>query len=96
VPRATGNAVLLAEAEGLDWHLVTSSNVAAAAYALDFARLYVEFKPHGPRPAALYVYHKVPRGVYEGLVAAPSAGRYVHAVLRNGGRDNVYAYEQLY
>lgn len=95
-PAYSGNQFYLAEAEQADWKVLKSSNVSGVAFVEDFGRLYIEFKPHGGRPASLYVYHSVPRGVYEGLLSAPSAGQYVFYVIRAKGTDSVYGYEQLY
>jgi hypothetical protein len=74
---AANAAVLNAEADSLDWQRVTSAsgNVRRAARS-EFGRMYVEF-----RKGSRYVYHAVPRGVFDGLVSAPSAGKYLHAVV---------------
>lgn len=93
---AANTAVLLAESQSLDWVRVKSSNLAAVAYARDFSRLYVEFKPSGKRPAALYVYHHVERGEWEGLLAASSKGQYLYYVIRAKGTDALHGYDQIY
>ena len=76
--------------DSLDKVPVKSSNVAQVAYSDDFARLFVEFK--GGR---VYCYSKVPRGVYEGLLAAPSKGKYVYRIVRHDGTDSVYSVEPV-
>jgi hypothetical protein len=71
-------AVLRAEADSLDRVGVTSGsgNVKYAARGeLAGGRMYVWFR------SGLYVYHAVPLGVFQGLVSAPSAGKYLHAVV---------------
>lgn len=71
-------AVLRAEADGLEKSRVTSGsgNVRYAARSnLAGGRMYVWFR------SGLYVYYEVPAGVFQGLVAAPSAGKYLHAVV---------------
>lgn len=75
------SAVLRAQAADLDWVPVSSSNLRAVAYARDFRRLFVSFKGGG-----LYAYEDVPEGVYQGLLAAPSKGEYLHAVIKRGSR----------
>lgn len=87
---ASNKDVLLAEADAQSWTSVRSSNVESVAYSDDFARLYVRFKG-----GAIYVYHTVPRGVFDGLLSAPSKGQYVFYVLRGKGTDSVYPYDQL-
>lgn len=81
------SAVLAAQADSLDWTAVSSSNVQAVAYAADFARLFIRFKS-GQR----YAYEGVPLGVFQGLLAAPSKGEYVFAIIRRKGTDSVYPY----
>ena len=74
------------------WVPVKSTNVAAVKYVSAFATpyLFVRFKS-GER----YAYHGVPRGVYEGLLSAPSKGQYVYYVIRGKGTDSVYPYDKL-
>lgn len=93
---AANKQVLLAEADQQEWHSVKSSNVGELAYAEDFSRMYVKFKASGKKPASLYVYHDVPKGVFQGFLSAPSKGKYEYYVIRNGGRDDVYPFDQLY
>jgi hypothetical protein len=70
---------------------VRSSNVAAVAYhetpTPPYRRLYVRFKS-----GAVYYYDGVERGIYDGLLAAPSVGEYLWAVVRKKGTDSVYSY----
>lgn len=86
---AANKTVLRAEADSLDWHGVTSSNVDRVAYSADFARLYVKFK------SSLYVYHDVPPSVFADFLAAPSKGKFVHREIRNNGADDRYPYDPL-
>ena len=85
---AANAAVLNAEADSLEWQRVTSAsgNVKRAAFStLAGGRMYVEF-----RGGRRYVYHQVPRGVFDGLVSAPSAGTYLAAVVKPN-----YSYDPL-
>ena len=60
---------------------VTSSNLAAIGYDPDTETLYVAF---GRPPAALtlYAYDNVPPAVHAALMAAPSHGTYLNAVIK--------------
>lgn len=82
--------VLRAEADTLSWVSVKSSNVAAVAYSASFSRLFIRFKD-----SSIYAYDGVPRGIYEGLLVAPSKGQYIWAVVRGKGSDSVYAYQKV-
>ena len=55
------------------WVPVASTNVAAAKYDDRTQTLFVRFHSGG-----VYEYNGVSRGVYEGLLSAASAGRYVY------------------
>lgn len=55
-------------------HLVESTNLEWVSYDEDEKDLYVQFRNGG-----LYVYHNVPKNVFDGLLKAGSKGRY-HAV----------------
>ena len=57
---------------------VRSSNLAAIGYNPMALILTIVF--HGGR---VYRYFAVPPGVFRALLAAPSAGRYFHAAIRN-------------
>ena len=75
----------------IEWVPVRSSNLAAVAYyempTPPYRRLYVQFKS-----GAVYFYDAVPRALYDGLLAAPSKGEYLYAVIRRKGTDSEYAY----
>lgn len=81
------SAVLRAEWEASDRVAVRSSNVAEVSWVKDFGRLFVKFKS-----GKVYAYQVGPDGpgLYAGLLAAPSKGVFVHAILRNKGRDDRY------
>lgn len=65
---------------------VASSNIASIGYEGDVSgTLYVAF--HSGR---MYSYANVPRSVYEGLMSAPSHGKYFHAFIKNR-----YAYQRI-
>ena len=68
--------VLADEYSRLDWRRVSSTNVAAWAYAEQFGRLWVRFRDGG-----VYVYLDVPPAVAGGFELAASKGRYRHRVL---------------
>lgn len=55
-----------------------SSNLASASYDPDIETLTVEFNS-----GAIYSYSGVPQAVYEGLVSAPSPGRYFAAAIKD-------------
>jgi hypothetical protein len=78
----------------LAWVGVRSSNVSAIAFeempTPPYRRLYVRFKS-----GAVYRYDGVPRGLYEGMLAAPSKGEYLYAVIRRKGTDSEFAYERV-
>jgi hypothetical protein len=93
---ALNKALMLSYAEAADWQIVESSNVNAVAYVEDFGYLFVEFKAQKNRPAALYVYYKVPRSVYDGFLSAASKGRYVYDVIRSQGTDSFFGYDRVY
>ena len=79
----------------VEWVPVRSSNVAAIAYyelpTPPYRRLYVKFKGSG----SVYAYDAVPRGLYDGMLAAPSVGEYLYAVIRRKGTDSEFAYERV-
>lgn len=78
----------------LQWVGVRSSNVEAVAYyelpTPPYRRLYVKFKS-----GAVYAYDGVPRGLYDGMLAAPSKGEYLYAVIRRKGTDSEFAYAKV-
>lgn len=85
---AANKDVLRAEADSLEWSRLSSGSghhVAAARSNLAGGRMYVKFKG-----GARYVYYDVPLGTFQGLLAAPSAGKYLHAVVYpNHGYDRI-------
>jgi len=59
---------------------VVSSNLKAAGWAADFGGvLEIEFLS-----GSLYLYQHVPKSEYDGLMAAPSKGKYFWANIRKG------------
>ena len=60
---------------------VESSTLAALAYDEVHEILQLEFHSH-----AIYRYFEVPAPVYEGLLAAPSKGRYFNRAIRGSFR----------
>lgn len=83
---AFNKAVLQAEADSLEWSPVTSTsgNVKAAARS-EFGRMFVKFQKNRTG-----VYHAVPVGVFQGFLAAPSAGKYLNAVVKPN-----YSYDRV-
>jgi hypothetical protein len=79
------NRVLQEEFANLSWQYVDSSNLERVAFVPDFGRLWVQFLPKGRGSGDLYYYADVPQAVYEGLLAAPSKGKYLDRVLKKGG-----------
>ena len=62
---------------------VFSSNIASIGY--ENGTLYVRFHNGGT-----YAYFNVPQSVYEGLMSAPSHGKYLHAHIKGS-----YSYRKL-
>ncbi len=62
---------------------VKSSNLVAVSYAN--STLHIRF--HSGR---LYVFFNVPKSVFNGLMSAPSKGKYFHANIRDR-----YAYQRI-
>lgn len=56
---------------------VTSSNLASVGYDETTATLEIEFRSGG-----IYQYFDVPQQVYDGLLSAPSHGRYFATEIR--------------
>jgi hypothetical protein len=56
----------------MEWQELSSSAIARIAYDEESRTLRVEF-----RNGRVYEYFDLPRNVYEELLTAPSAGRYV-------------------
>ena len=63
--------------------IVTSSNLYAVGYDESSGTLQVEF-----RNGSIYEYYNVPASVYQGLLDAPSKGRYFYAHIRNTYQDH--------
>ena len=59
-------------------HPVPSSNLASAGYDPPSEILEVEFQN-----GSIYQYYNVPQSIYDGLVKAPSAGRFFAYEVRN-------------
>ena len=76
------------ERSNLDWEMVRSSNLHSVAFVKDFGRLWVRFKDARGAVTSTYLYEGVPTGVYRGLMAAASKGKYHAANIARGG----YAY----
>lgn len=62
---------------------VSSSNIASVGY--ENGTLYIRFHSGG-----LYEYTNVPAALYQGLMSAPSKGRYFHANIKCS-----YAYRRI-
>jgi hypothetical protein len=58
---------------------VTSSSLVSVGYREDQAELEIELVS-----GAVYRYFMVPRAEYDGLMSAPSIGRYFNEHIRNG------------
>jgi len=65
---------------------VQSSNLASVGYGPGTATLEVEFLS-----GAVYQYFGVPESVYEGLLNAPSKGRYLDQFVKKAG----YSYARI-
>lgn len=83
--------VLAAQAAELQRVPMKSSNVLAAAYAPDSARLFIWFKS-----GSLYAYEDIPPGMWQGFLVAGSKGQWVYYQLRAKGADSAYAYARVY
>lgn len=64
---------------------VSSSNLASVGYNSEEHVLEIEFNGGG-----VYRYYGVPQNVYEGLINAPSHGKYFHRNIRDE-----YDYEEI-
>ena len=65
---------------------VNSSNIAAIGYDPDSQILEVEFLD-----GSIYDYSDVPDYHFEGIMAAPSKGQYLHQHIKKGG----YTYQRV-
>ncbi len=59
----------------IEWHLVESSNVNALGWEDSF--LYVRF-----HSGSAYVYEGVPESLFQGMLSAPSKGKFLHHVIK--------------
>jgi KTSC domain len=80
--------------EDFEWLDVSSSNVYSIGWHELTGELRIRFHKDGT-PKSLYRYPEFPKDQYEEFVAAPSYGKWVYWVLRNGGNDDLYYYERL-
>ena len=64
---------------------VVSSNLKSVGYNVDTKILEIEF-----HNGSVYQYYGVPLNVYEGLMKAPSHGKFFHVYIRN-----VYRYRRI-
>ena len=60
---------------------VESSNLNSVGYEPDTKTLEIEFHDGG-----IYQYFDVPADIYQGLISAPSKGKYHHAFIKNAYR----------
>jgi hypothetical protein len=60
-----------------EMHYVDSSNVEAVGYESEAQELHVQFLS-----GAYYIYHGVPREIYDDLLAAPSIGSFLNRVVK--------------
>ena len=65
---------------------VGSSNLEYGTYDQNTQTLYIQFQG-----GAAYAYSGVPPYVWNGLITAPSAGKYFHATIKNGR----YSYQRV-
>lgn len=66
-------------------HIVDSTNLEWVSYDEDNQDLYIQFRSGG-----LYVYHQVPKNIFEDLLKAGSKGRYHNIKIKYK-----YDYEKL-
>ncbi len=64
---------------------VQSSNLNSAGYDSDTKILEIEFHDGG-----IYQYFDVPADIHQGLISAPSKGKYHHKFIKN-----VYRYQKI-
>lgn len=88
--RGPNNVPFPVDHDSLDWQYVTSSNVRRIAYQADFHRLFIEF-----HSGAIYSYENFEPSRWEDFLASDSKGMFVYYIIRGGGHDNAYAYDQL-
>lgn len=61
----------------MDMTLVNSSNLVAVGYDKSTQTLRIKFK------SSTYDYYNVPESIFNGLLLAPSKGKYHHAHIKN-------------
>ncbi len=66
---------------------VSSSNISSIGYDTRTQTLEIEF-----HSGSVYQYHRVPSGLYQGLMSASSHGQYFDAYIKRGG----YAYTRVF
>ncbi|HDD44782.1 MAG TPA: KTSC domain-containing protein [Candidatus Desulfofervidus auxilii] len=69
----------------MDRTSVVSSNLKSVGYDVNTKILEIEFQN-----GSVYQYYEVPLNIYEGLMKAPSHGKFFHARIRN-----VYRYRRI-
>ena len=77
---------------GVVWIDVESSNVEAVGWEMDRSALWIRFGVD--KKPRTYRYPDFPRVVYEEFLAAPSKGKFVWEVIRNGGRDDRFKFQE--
>lgn len=68
----------------MDMTPVASSNLRAVGYDTSTQRLVIQFH------SGKYEYHGVPYSIYQGLLTAPSKGKFHHQFIKN-----VYPYNKI-
>ena len=58
--------------------ITNSSNISLVDYNTETKELGITFKPSGKR----YEYLNVPESIYNGIISAPSAGKYFYANIK--------------
>jgi hypothetical protein len=74
----------------MEWVQADSSNVDRAAYNEETSQMFVQFLS-----GAIYRYEAVPPSIWADYLASNSKGMFVWYILRNNGRDNRFAYENI-
>jgi len=69
----------------MDRTSVVSSNLKSVGYDVNTKILEIEFQN-----GSVYQYYEVPLNIYEGLMKAPSHGKFFHAHIRN-----IYRYRRI-
>jgi len=79
-----------ADANGVAWVDVASSNVAAIGYVIDRDELHVRFLKPNSSGHYCYKYDGVPATVFRAFLNAGSKGTFLWRSIRNWGTDNLY------